>query len=134
MPTPSKCVWTRDGEPQLVDRLPDRVVHRVAVRDARRPWEEDADELVTSAHSSNLGGGRLRVLRWDDEHPSQPWLFLEPSFEEEFVVRGAELRGQLRVREEREHRGFVRFHDPDVDAVAIEMTFPKRLEGDCDEI
>ena len=89
-----------DGQPEFVDCLPHRVVHRVAVRDACRSGQEDTDELVACAHSSNLGGGRLRVLRRYDEHPSKPWLFLEPAFEEELVVRGAELRSQLRVRKE----------------------------------
>ena len=89
-----------DDQPELVDGFPHRVVHRVAVWDACRTGEEDTDELVASAHSSNLGGGRLRILRRYHQHPSKPWLFLEPALEEELVVRGGELRGQLRVRKE----------------------------------
>ena len=122
-----------DGQSELVDCLPDRVVDGAPVRDACCSGQEDTDELVASAHSPNLVGGRLRVLCRDDEHPPEPWFFLEPALEEEFVVRGAELRGQLRVREEREHRRLVGLDDPDVDAVAVEVLLAKRLEGDSDD-
>ncbi len=99
-------------EPEVVARRPDRVVHRVSVRDPRRAREEDADELVPLAEPPDLGAppprgtGRARRARPRSRGSRSSQLLEQP-----VVVRGAELRREMAVREDRERGSLVRLED-----------------------
>ncbi len=71
----------RDRQAELVCGLPQRVVHGVAVRDARAAREEDADELVASSEPADLARCGLRVLRRHDDHAAQSRFRLQPLLE-----------------------------------------------------
>ena len=87
-----------DGQRELVGGLPDRVVHRVAVRDARAAGQEDAGELVAPADAPDLLRGLVRILRRDRDQPAQPRLGLQVVLEHPVVVRARELGREHRVR------------------------------------
>ena len=110
-----------DRKPELVRRLPERVVHRIPVRDPRRAREEDPRELVAPADAADLASRCLRPLRRHDDHPAQARLLLQPPFEQPVVVSAAEARSELRVREDRERRAFVRLDNPGRDVVGVEV-------------
>ena len=130
---PDRLVVRVDGhrEPELVRRLPDRVVDGVAIRDARRAGKEDADELVPAADPPDLARCRLWPLRRNDDHPPEPRLGSQPVLQQPIVVGAAEPGRELRVREHREHGGLVGLDDSDVDAVRVEVTRCAACRATC---
>ena len=119
------------GSDELVRGLPDRVVDRVAVRDARAAGQEDADELVAPADAADLLRGLVRVLCRDRDQPAQPRLLLEVRLERPVVVGGRELRGEHRVGQDAERAGdVVGRRDADRDVVRVEHLRAHLVEVD----
>ena len=90
------------GQRELVGGLPDRVVHRIAVGDARSAGQEDAHELVAPADAPDLLRRLRGVLRRDRDQPAQPRLGLEVVLEQPVVVRARELGRDHGVRHDAE--------------------------------
>ena len=124
----------RDGKAELVGGRPQRVVHGVAVRDARTPRQEHPDELVATAEPADLVGRCLGVLRGHDEHPAQARLLLQPVLEQPVVVGAAEPCREVRVGEDGERGRLVRLDDPERHLVHVEVALAEQVEGEVCEV